>query len=50
MEAHVALLWHWQSYKFRIGYCTIFSLQRDVLNLRIGIPGLYRFEFQTKKN
>ena len=38
-----------QSYKSRTSYCTVFSLQRDVLNLRIGIPGSYRFEFQKIK-
>jgi len=34
-----------QSYKSRTGYCTVFSLQPDVLDLRIGIPGSFRFEF-----
>jgi len=39
-----------QSYKSRTGYCTVFSLQRDVPDLRISIPGSYRFEFQKIKN
>ena len=37
-----------QIYKSRIGYCTVFSLQRDVPDLRIGISGSYRFKFQKK--
>jgi len=40
----------WQSYKSRTGYCTAFSLQQDVLDFCIGIPGSYRFEFQKIKN
>ena len=34
----------------RIGYCTVFSLQRDVPDLRISISGSYHFEFQKMKN
>ena len=37
------------SYKSRTGYCTVFSLQRDVPNLRIGILSSHRFEFQKIK-
>ena len=38
-----------QSYKSRTAYCTVFSLQRYIPDLRIGIPGSYRFEFQKIK-
>ena len=39
----------YQSYKFHTGYCTPFSLQRDVPDLRISISSSYRFEFQKIK-
>jgi len=38
-----------QSYKSHTGYCTVFSLQRDVLDLRIGISRSYRFDSKNKK-
>jgi len=38
-----------QNCKSCTGYYTVFSLQRDVPNLRISIPGSYRFVFQKIK-
>ena len=38
-----------QSYKSRTDYCTVFSLQWNVPDLRIRIQGSYRFEFQKIK-